>query len=291
MLSIDTLKKFDCEFKNSQTNYDNKISLLEEERKKEIEEINKKYNLKINEIQKKKIQEFKTIHKNKVSTLIKETSVKSLKRQAYENYVFGFSKMTKLELIEKVEMRIKSEIILTLPTDLFNYMLSFTTFQEQLKLKQVSKVFNKRVKIDKINIDLEKFIKDIPKLKSENVVEQIYKINKFYERKPKLEDNQSIIVNMVKAILAMTEQSHIKYERLDYATSIMNYVTLRTKFMTKHKQFSKTVYLKLQEFKEQFIDDDKKNINFQKSIILYEKRLLSIVNIDEFKCKSCGEIH
>lgn len=291
MLSIDTLKKFDCKFQNSQTNYDNQISLLEEERKKEIEEINKKYNLKINEIQKKKIQEFKTIHKNKVSTLIKETSVKSLKRQAYENYVIGFSKMTKLELIEKVEMRIKSEIILTLPTDLFNYMLSFTTFQEQLKLKQVSKVFNKRVKIDKINIDLEKFIKDIPKLKSENIVEKIYKINKFYERKPTLEDNQSIIVNMVKAILAKTEQSKLKNEKIDYATSIMNYVTSRTKFVKKHKHFQKTVYLKLQEFKEQFIDDDKKNINFQKSIILYEKRLLSIVNIDEFKCKSCGEIH
>lgn len=268
MLSTETVTYYQRQFDNEEEIYQEGLKRLEEEYLKKKEELLKKRN-----------ERLENIKKEKYNILLKETKLKGLKKQAFDNYIYGYSKMKKGELVKKVENRIVNEKLLGLQNDLFTHILfNYLEKDEKNNLRTVCKTIKKRVKYEKLGDirnmkELEKRVNEIREINPVKVTKEIKAINFYYKNNPKLEKNKNyLIIRLIKGLLALNESINIKSNKVNIVIGMMLYVSERKEFLKDNEVFKNTVINKIDELMRNEIS----NKGLISDLQGYKKKILKI---------------
>ena len=233
---------------------------------------------------------------------MKNTTIKSLRSQAHANYIVGYSRMRKAELLKVVEKRINNEIVLTIPKDVYNHIFGFLTLQEKSITTGVCKSMRVRTKQSYDTTE-----KQITKFGINYMNEMIEKITKMQEYNGKMgrlnsdicrffdlyitsasKMGKSIIVRLVKHYLAICERTITKNIKKKVAIMIMKFISGRTSFLIAHKRFAITVKNKMIEFDQEtsFTISERYEMDKYKTIIEEITKDMS-----PEPCPHCGDYH
>lgn len=240
--------------------------------KLQIEEENERYEKELEEIKKKHEENLKKIQREKFTGMMKETRVANLKRQAFNSYIYGYSKMTKIELVEKVEIRME-EKLLSLQDDLFKKITNEYLYKDESnKLRLVCKTLKKRVKyIKEYEIkNINNFYKKLEECKSaKKINNKIIHLNRYFETYPSMEENKSYIVKIIKLLLDKCSKSNTRKDRTYLALANMEFVVRRKNFLRSHLNFRKTLKAKLEEFERQELGIKKEVLSLKEKLMSY----------------------
>lgn len=266
MLSKSTINKFDIKIEDEERKYGEELKVLEEEYlKKRGKALNKK-NKAVSIIEKEKREE-----------LMRETRVSCLKKQAYNNYVIGFSGMKKEELIEVVENRVINERLVGLQDDLFmNIMNNYLEKEEKNNMRIVCRTLKKRIKYEKVDSirnekELNKRIEKLGEVPSNHMGKEMRCLNTYFKKNKKMESDTKKIVKITKILLDMNSESNIKREKEMIVLSMLDFITQRREFIIKNQVFKRTVINKLDE-----LSINERNRNLKKQLGIFKQRVLDI---------------
>ena len=217
-----------------------------------LEEEEKRYNGELEKLRQEHLKRIEEIKREKMIRLKRETNVSSLKKQAYQSYVMGYSKMKKEELIEKVDNRINKEKLLGLPEDLLNKIGDeFLEIRGRNNMRTICKTMKKRVKYIKPELIrnikmLEKCVND---LGENNINKTVKRINEYYKRKPATESNKSMNVKIIKRFLKLNGDINTKDGRKKAVLGMYDFLVCRVYFLKSEVVFMDTVLNKVRELK------------------------------------------
>ena len=189
--------------------------------------------------------------------------LKSLRSIAQQKYVIGFSRMNKSQLIDALNRRTE-EPILTIPGDIFNCIIGYSTIQDKAEMRKVSKTM--RIRVQSNLTDIEKkvlkkptnYFKDvIAKFLKTSDINKMKKMNKFITENfemyypascPEYKNN---IVIIIKNFLTVIEYQTVKNNKIQLVLQTMKFTTDRKEFLINHKKFAITVKQKIIEFESE----------------------------------------
>ena len=241
--------------------------------------------------------------------------LKSLRIIAQQKYIIGFSRMNKSQLINILNKR-SEECILTVPGDIFNSILEFSTIQDKAVMRKVSKTMRIRVQSNLTDFEKKvlkqptKYFDDIiTKLLKTSDIKQITIMNKFitanYEtyNDPSVPGYKTNIVNIIKHFLDVVQKCNTKRGRIKFVIQIMKFVSGRTYFLQNHKKFALTVKNKMIEFESEdgICGNDRIELDYYKTRVdnivsdfteeQLQKAERDYKNKERSVCQHCNRIH
>jgi hypothetical protein len=164
----------------------------------------KSYDNEIDILYHKYLKEKKEIENKRYKEICKNTKLKDLKKQAYLNYIINYSKLKKMDLIKKIEYRIKKEKILSLDKNIFDICLNYLERNDKINLRKTCKTSKFRVeKINKPGNNIDKYLNVTIK----NPKINMYYINELFKLYPENEYKKEKIIIIIKNYLDIIKQT------------------------------------------------------------------------------------
>lgn len=243
----------------------------------EITNIRLKYKIMVDELRKHEEMEIKKVNERKMKEYLQHTKVVQLKQQAYQNYIIGYSKLKKEEIVKKIERRIIEEKLLVLPDDIFNKVGGFLDGYDKIRLKPCCKTLNTRVKVDKCGMMLEKNINDFINIVPKNfdsIKQKVKDINKIYRENKKAEQYDSYIIKIIKHFLNINDKQVLRERKEELIMDMLLFVMNRRPFLYKNKLFALTVYKKLCEIENKVDYFNKRKVKKYKNKMIKDKIIM-----------------
>lgn len=243
----------------------------------EITNIRLKYKILIDNLRKQEEMDIKKVNERKMKEYLQHTKVVQLKQQAYQNYIMGYSKLKKEDLVKKVERRITEEKLLALPDDIFNKVGGFLDGYDKTRLKPCCKTLNTRVKVDKCGTILEKNVNDfinIVPMNFDSIKQKVKEINKIYRENKKAEQYDSYIIKIIKRFLNINEKQVVRERKEELIMDTMLFIMNRRPFLYKNKLFALTMYNKLCEIENKVDYFNKRKVKKYKKKMVKDKIIM-----------------
>jgi hypothetical protein len=245
-----------------------------------------KHDTNLSSIYQKYLKEVEETENKKYKELYRKTRLQDLKKQAYLNYIPEYSKLRKMDLIKKIEIRITKETILHQDKNIFNKCLSYLNDFDIINFRNTCKTTILRVqKINKPKNDLKKYM-DITKdnisfnMKYINIIYKLYPSNNI-KLKTLGDENVMNITYITKSCLDSFKVCKKLRKKKEIIIIIMNFISKKTQYLLQHKTLidiiikkinenikkakkDKIFIIKMEHFKMLF--ESLKNINYETSL-------------------------
>ena len=221
---------------------------------------------------------------------INRMKVVDLKKEAYNRYIVGYSKMRKDDLVKAVESR-ESSKLLWVNNDIFNKIGGFLEKKDILLSRRVCKTMKKRIYVSKKDI---KWCKNGGEDMIYNVLEKMSDLRSDEEKKGRkyidkidemlleygndklfmsVEKTKGVIVRVVRMILGLNDRCSMIGLKLKWVDSMYKFLCNREKFLKDHKVFYNTMMRKLDELSRNTEYSLVENKKYKGNMLKYKSEL------------------